>query len=192
MTNMPMDSGAASLGAAAAFLGMWVVMTAAMMLPSLAPTLRYCRRALRAAGEVRTTHLTVVIAAGYFFTWSVVGVVAYPLSVVLAQATPLTVAAIVITAGIVQLTAWKARQLARYRETAALARSLPTTTHAAWRHGLRLGWHCTLSCAAPMAGLLVIGMMDLRAMGVVTIAITLERLVPAGTHASTPTGTVTH
>jgi predicted metal-binding membrane protein len=50
----------------------------------------------------------------------------------------------------------------------------------AWRHGLRLGLHCSICCAGPMAVLLVIGVMDLRAMAVVAAAITAERLAPAG------------
>ena len=50
----------------------------------------------------------------------------------------------------------------------------------AWRHGLRLGLHCTYCCASLTVILLVIGAMDLRAMTVVTAAITAERLAPAG------------
>ena len=44
----------------------------------------------------------------------------------------------------------------------------------------RLGLHCGLSCANLTAILLVIGVMDLRAMAVVTAAITAERLAPTG------------
>ena len=51
---------------------------------------------------------------------------------------------------------------------------------AAWRYGLRLGLHCTYCCAGLTVILLVIGVMDLRAMAVVAAAITLERLAPAG------------
>ncbi|HEY7059531.1 MAG TPA: DUF2182 domain-containing protein, partial [Vicinamibacterales bacterium] len=42
------------------------------------------------------------------------------------------------------------------------------------------GGHCSACCAGLTAILLVLGMMDLRAMAVVTAAITLERLAPAG------------
>ena len=45
---------------------------------------------------------------------------------------------------------------------------------------MRLGLHCGTSCANLTAILFVIGVMDVRAMGVVATAITLERLVPAG------------
>jgi predicted metal-binding membrane protein len=50
----------------------------------------------------------------------------------------------------------------------------------AWRYGVRLGVHCTHCCAGLTAILLVIGVMDLRAMAIVAAAITLERLAPAG------------
>jgi predicted metal-binding membrane protein len=43
-----------------------------------------------------------------------------------------------------------------------------------------LGFHCGLSCANLTAILLVVGVMDLRAMAVITAAITAERLAPAG------------
>jgi len=41
------------LGAAATFMGIWVVMMVAMMLPSLVPMLSGYRRSIRAAGETR-------------------------------------------------------------------------------------------------------------------------------------------
>lgn len=61
----------------------------------------------------------------------------------------------------------------------------------AWRHGVRLGLHCSCCCAGPMAILLVIGMMDMRAMAVVTVAITAERLAPMGERIARAIGAVT-
>ena len=58
--------------------------------------------------------------------------------------------------------------------------TLPADANTAWRHGLRLGLQCTCCCAGLTLILLVIGVMDLRAMAVVTAAITAERLAPAG------------
>ena len=49
----------------------------------------------------------------------------------------------------------------------------------AWRHGLRLGLHCSCCCGGLTAILLVIGVMDLRAMTLVTAATTVERFAPA-------------
>lgn len=58
----------------------------------------------------------------------------------------------------------------------------------AWRHGLRLGLHCCQCCFGQMVALLVIGVMDLRAMTVVTVAIAVERLAPSGERIARATG----
>jgi len=102
----------------------------------------------------------------------------------LAGAVPLAVGVVVLIAGAVQLTAWKARHLACCRaccrEAPGCCRTLPAGAGTAWRHGVRLGLHCSYCCAGLMAVLLVLGVMDLRVMAVVTAAITAERLAPAG------------
>jgi predicted metal-binding membrane protein len=177
-------------GAAASFLVMWVVMMVAMMLPSLVPMLWRYQRAVR---ETRDTHvgwLTALVSGGYFFVWTLFGIVAFPLGVVLAviemqqpelaRAVPVAVGVIVLVAGFLQFTAWKARHLACCREMPGCGCTLPADAGAAWRYGLRLGLHCGHCCAGLTAALLVIGVMDLRAMGVVAVAITAERLAPAG------------
>ena len=73
-----------------------------------------------------------------------------------------------------------AYHLACCREAPGRGRTLPADVGTAWRHGLRLGLHCSQSSAGLMVILLVIGVMDLRAMAVVAAAITIERLAPAG------------
>jgi predicted metal-binding membrane protein len=98
----------------------------------------------------------------------------------LARAVPIAAGVIVLIAGLLQLTAWKARQLACCRETPGGCRTLPADAGTAWRHGLRFGLDCSRCCAGQMAILLALGIMDLRAMAVVTAAITVERLAPAG------------
>ena len=176
-------------GAAAAFLGMWVVMMVAMMLPSLFPLLRRYRRAVDAGG-MRLDLLTAIVAAAYFLVWTGIGAAVYPLGVAgaavamqhaaLARAVPLGAGLAVVIAGALQFTAWKARHLACCRVAPGPVPALPPDSRTAWRHGLRLGRHCSSCCAGPMAILLVIGVMDLRAMAVVTAAITAERLAPSG------------
>src|SRR5262245_9673070 len=71
-------------GAAASFLGMWVVMMAAMMLPALVPALLRYRRAVGGAGEVHRGRLTAIVGIGYFFVWTVFGALAFPLGVMVA------------------------------------------------------------------------------------------------------------
>jgi predicted metal-binding membrane protein len=195
MAWMPMP-GQTWLGTAASFLGMWVVMMAAMMLPSLVPMLRRYRAAVGRAGEARLGRLTALVAVGYFFIWAVFGIAVFPLGAALAAiemqlpapVVPIGTGAIIVIAGALQFTAWKAHHLTRCRE--APGRALPAEAGTAWRHGLRLGLHCSCSCAGLMAILLAIGVMDLRAMAVVTAAITVERLAPAGEHVARAIGGV--
>src|SRR5262245_233638 len=72
--------------AAMSFLAMWIVMTVAMMLPSLIPMLLRFRGAVAVgpAGEGHLARLTAIAGAGYFFVWTVFGMVLYPLGVMLA------------------------------------------------------------------------------------------------------------
>ena len=130
--------------------------------------------------------------------WIVFGMVLFPLGVALAavemrepamaRGVPIAVGVVVLIAGALQFTQWKARCLACCRE--APGRGLPANAGAAWRHGLSLGLNCCSCCAGLMAILLVIGVMDLRAMAVVTAAITVERLAPAGEPIARATGVV--
>jgi predicted metal-binding membrane protein len=98
----------------------------------------------------------------------------------LARAVPIAVGVVVLIAGSLQLTAWKARHLAYCREAPGRGCTLAADAGTAWRNGLRLGLHCSRCCAGLMAILLGLGVMDLRVMAVVAAAITVERLAPAG------------
>jgi predicted metal-binding membrane protein len=186
--------------AAVMFLGMWVVMMAAMMLPSLVPMLWRYRRAVGGADETRLGRLTAIVGTGYLFVWTLIGAAAFPLGAALAEiemqqpavarAVPLAVGVVVLFAGVLQFTAWKARRLACCRETPGRGIRLPANARTAWRHGLRLGLHCSSCCAGLMAILLVVGVMDLGAMALVTVAMTAERLVPDGERVARVTGAV--
>ena len=139
---------------------------------------------------MRLGELTALVGAGYFVIWTMAGLVVFPLSValatiemqqpVLARAVPIAVGVVVVIAGALQFTGWKARHLACCRETPALGHAMPADARTAWRYGLNLGVHCIQCCAGLMTILLLMGVMDLRAMAVVTTAITVERLAPAG------------
>jgi predicted metal-binding membrane protein len=71
-------------GAAASFLGMWVVMMGAMMLPSLVPMLWRYRHAVGRTGATHLGGLTALVGMGYFFVWVVLGAAVFPLGVALA------------------------------------------------------------------------------------------------------------
>ena len=188
------------LSAAGSFLGVWVLMMVAMMLPSLVPMLWRYREAVARTGETRLAPLTALVGAGYFSVWTVFGMVVFPLGVALAAvamrlpamapAVPIAVGLVVLIAGALQLTPWKAHHLACCREAPGRSRTLPADAGAAWQHGLSLGLHCTQCSVGLMAILLVIGVMDLRAMAVVAAAITVERLAPVGERVARATGAV--
>src|SRR5262249_14837635 len=175
--------------AAASFLCMWVVMMVAMMLPSLVPMLWRYRKAVGWPGETRLGRLTALVGLGYFFVWSVFGMAVFPLGVALAavemqqaalaRTVPIAVGVVVLMAGFLQLTAWKARHLACCREAPGCDRTLPADAGTAWRHGLRLGLHCIQCCAGWMGMLLALGVMDLGAMALGGGAVPIQPPPPA-------------
>jgi predicted metal-binding membrane protein len=197
MAWMPM-CGRTWAGVAVSFAGMWIVMMVAMMLPSLMPTLAAHREAVARTGGASSGRLTALLGAGYFCVWALAGGAVFPLGVAvtalerqvpeLSRGAPLAVGAIVLIAGALQFTAWKARRLACCATMPDHALSADIGT--AWRHGLRLGLRCSACCANLMAILLVLGLMDLGAMAAVTAAITLERLAPAGERVARALGAV--
>ena len=186
--------------AAASFLGMWVVMMVAMMLPSLVPMLWRYRQAVGRTGETRLGRLTALAGAGYFAVWAAFGLTVFPLGAALAaaamqqpavaRAVPIAAGAVVLIAAALQFTAWKAHHLACCREDPGRGGPLPADAVTAWRHGLRLGLHCSQCTAGLMVILLVLGVMDLRVMAVVAAAIAAERLAPAGVRIARAIGVV--
>src|SRR4030095_2964954 len=102
-------------GAAASFLGMWVVMMVAMMLPSLAPMLRRYREAVGGTAARHLGALTAIAGAGYFFVWTVFGMAVFPLGAALAaiemqqpalaRAVPGAARVVGLSAGVLQFTA---------------------------------------------------------------------------------------
>jgi predicted metal-binding membrane protein len=186
--------------AAASFLGMWLVMMAAMMLPSLTPMLRRYRQAVGRTGEMRLGLMTGLAAAGYFSVWAALGLAIFMAGATLAaalvqfpalaRAVPLGGGLVVLMAGALQFTAWKAGHLGRWRQEEGCGSTPPAYPGKAWRHGLHLGLHCGRSCAGPTVVLLMGGVMDLRAMAVVTAAITAERLAPEGVRVARATGAI--
>jgi predicted metal-binding membrane protein len=169
--------------ATAGFLGMWAVMMLAMMLPAVTPALDEYRRAAGA----RAGSLTTRVAAAYFGVWSLFGLAVYPLGLAiaelemrvapLARIVPALAGVALLITGILQASAWKARQLECCRAPRRRGAAAPV---AAWRYGFTLGVRCCACCAPLTAALLVTGVMNLGAMAAATVAISLERLAPRG------------
>jgi predicted metal-binding membrane protein len=175
--------------AAAGYLGMWMTMMVPMMLPSLVPMLVRYRRTVRDVDGRALLGLTAVVSASYFVVWGGFGVLAFAFSHALIAAEsrwggaagqlPIAVGAVLLAAGVVQLSPWKSRQLVRCRQTSRCDLGGAADASGAWRHGVRLGLQCGLCCSGLMMALLAVGMMNPFAMVLVTLAITAERLAPA-------------
>jgi predicted metal-binding membrane protein len=175
-------------------------MMVAMMLPSLVPMLRRYRNAVDRRGETRLGSLTTLVSAGYFFVWTVFGVAAFATGTALAavvmerpalaRAAPIAVGVVVLLAGFLQFSEWKAGHLVCCRESPGRDRTMRADIGTAWRHGLRLGFECAQCCVGLIAILLVVGVMDFRAMVVVAAAISAERLAPRGERVARAIGAV--
>jgi predicted metal-binding membrane protein len=183
-----MDEGPGTdLGALGWFLGVWVVMMAAMMLPSVAPTVAlYARMTRRKAPTA-----ALVFAAGYVLTWTAAGVLAYGL-LDLGRAL------------LADELAWESygRWVAGGTLVLAAAYELTPLKHAclnkcrsplgfllgSWREGLggalamgaRHGAWCVGCCWALMASLFALGVMSLAWMAFVAALIALEKTLPWG------------
>lgn len=178
------------LGAAATFVLSWTVMMAPMMLPPLTPGLWAFWRQTRceASAEAASLH-TALVALSYFLAWAMAGVVVFAAgatlaalsmrSTALAQAAPVAPNAVIVLAGVVQFTGWKARRIACCKSAPLHRFIAPIGARLACLHGVRLARHCGYCCANLMLALLVFDMMDWRAMTAATLAMGAELLVPA-------------
>jgi predicted metal-binding membrane protein len=183
-----MDAGPGTeLGALGWFLGVWAVMMAAMMFPSVAPTVALYARMARE--RARTGPL--VFAGGYLVTWTVAGLVAYGLFVAgrdrlggeltwdgagrwLAGAT-------LIAAAVYELTPAKDVCLGRCRSPLGfLVGSWRDGLHGAFEMGARHGAWCVGCCWGLMASLFALGVMSLACMALVAALIALEKVLPWG------------
>ena len=170
----------ADLGDLGWFAVTWLLMMAAMMLPSLVPAaLAFAR-----AGE-RTV---APFVGGYLAAWTAAGLVAYVLfeavrSLDVAflawdRAGRYVAAGVILAAAAYQLSAAKAGCLQRCRTPLRLAREEPGGAGGGLRGGLRFGGYCVGCCAGLMATLFALGVMNVTWMVVVAALIAAERLLP--------------
>lgn len=186
------------LETAACFLGMWLVMMIAMMLPSLTPVLWRYRETAFAAGAKRPGARAVLAGASYFAIWTGFGLLAFLIGAALAQAAiqypslgrlgPAAGGLLVLIAALSQFSRWKAQLLASCRIASPQALRERPGPLPALRAGAILGLRCCMSCIGPMAVLIAGGIMDLPLMVGVTIAVSAERLLPAEARVAEVTG----
>jgi predicted metal-binding membrane protein len=169
-----MDAGPGTdLGGLGWYLGIWVTMTAAMMLPSTAPVAGHVARLAR-----RTP--TVLFVAGYLAVWTAYGLAAYGLYRLVTsfdtgwlawdESGPYVVGAVIVAAGIYELTPLKRRSLRRCRNA--------RNPGSAVRSGLAHGLDCVGCSGGLMAVLFVLGVMSIFWMALVAVAIFAEKVLP--------------
>ncbi|MGE0028402.1 MAG: DUF2182 domain-containing protein [Thermoleophilia bacterium] len=194
-----MDAGPGTdLGRLGWFVGVWVTMTAAMMLPSTAPMVAAVRRAAAGIGRRPGPPVaTVLFVAGYVAAWTAYGLAAYGVFRVLAahhpdgiawdRGGPAVAGVAVAAAGLYQLTPLK-RACLRHCRT-----PLHFVMHR-WRPGgagavamgVEHGAWCVGCCAGLMLVLFAVGVMSLWWMAVVAAVIFAEKVLPSGERLTVP------
>ena len=182
-----MGNGPGTMGLALLpFLGLWVVMMAAMMLPSVAPVGVLWTRLISgaSAGPARAVRMGLFLG-GYLLAWAVAGVVAFA---ALAGAGRLLTAspvaakwlgvAIFITAGVYQFTPWKDWCLRRCRSP--IGALMYYLGYKGRSRDLRVGLHhgatCVGCCWGLMIVLVAVGVMNLAVMAGLAAVIFAEKL----------------
>ena len=174
------------------FTGMWTVMMAAMMLPSLWPTVVVYRRleaARRARGDYAVRMGPVLLVVGYLGAWTVAGLVGF-LVLTAGRALdidglswdrggPLLAGGVIVAAAVYQLTPLKDVCLRHCRGPFSflLEHWRPGTLGAA-RMGVRHGVWCIGCCWALMAALFALGVMSIPWMTAIAVLIAVEKLLP--------------
>jgi predicted metal-binding membrane protein len=179
-------------GALGFFVGVWVVMMAAMMFPSIAPmVLMHVRiqEGRRERGQAGVVGATSLFVAGYLIAWSAAGLVGYAIFEIGRALTgdlfswdnagPYLAGGIVCAAAIYQLTPLKDVCLRHCRSPFAF---LMQHWHAGRLGSLRMGvvhggW-CIGCCWALMAALFALGVMSLGWMALIAALIAIEKLLP--------------
>ena len=183
-----MDAGpGADLGTLGWFLGVWVVMMAAMMFPSVSPTVALYSRMTRRRAPVAP----LVFATGYLLTWVAPGLLAYGVSIggrsllgselAWNNAGRWLAGGTLLAAGIYELTPLKDVCLAKCRSPLGfLLGSWRDGLSGALRMGARHGAWCVGCCWALMASLFALGVMSIAWMALIAALIAAEKVLPWG------------
>ena len=188
--GMPMDMPwtAADVGFTFA---MWAVMMVGMMTPSAAPVLILFARGRGGSGEHALRWPVLMFGAGYLAVWVVFSAAAAlaqwalhvtaMLSPMMAASSPRLAGAILIGAGVYQLTPLKEACLTHCRSPLGfLMGHWRDGSAGAFRMGLQHGIYCLGCCWALMCILFVVGVMNLVWVAALTAFVLIEKIGPSG------------
>jgi predicted metal-binding membrane protein len=177
----------------------WVLMIAAMMLPTTYPVLAIFRTITR--GRPDAQRLTALVIAGFFAAWFVFGIVAHAADGALAWAASrsdwlslngwMVGAAVLAGAGLFQFSALKYRCLEQCRTPFAFVASRwrgGAAARQAFRIGVDHGVFCVGCCWALMLCMFVVGTGSLGWMLVLAGLMAAEKNLPGGARLRLPVG----
>ena len=175
-----MDGMDMGLGPLESFAATWVVMMAAMMLPSAIPViLEFARTAERRRGWQLAT---AVLACTYLGVWLMFGVVCYALYIALRMPwpnQPMVVGLALALAGVYSVSPIKRASQARCRELCALHGPLPfNLMRSGAVAGARYGLSCLGCSAALMVAMVVLGMSSLWWGVILGIVVLIYKFAP--------------
>lgn len=192
-----------SLGGPGSFTAVWVIMMAAMMLPSITPVvLGYARIHWENRDRERTppAGATAAFVAGYLVSWGVAGLLSYAIiegvraldAGFLAQnlAAPHLAGGVILVAAVYQLTPLKDISVRHCRSPLMLRQHWHPGHLGALRMGIEHGRFCIGCCWALMAALFALGLMSIGWMAFITALIAVEKLLPWKTVANRSTAVV--
>ncbi len=175
-----MSGMAMGLGPWEAFAGTWVVMMAAMMLPSAIPLIFEFAR--RSEGRHAWPVATALLALTYLAVWLAFGLTCYGVYVAIGMPWPnqgWVGGMALVLAGLYALTPVKRASQARCHELCALHGPLPFNL---MRSAVIAGVRYSVSCAGCSAGLMIamvlVGMSNLLAAVLLTAAVLIYKLAP--------------
>jgi predicted metal-binding membrane protein len=185
------------LGTLGWFLGVWTVMMAAMMLPSVSPTVALYSQMTKGRSPVRP----LVFTSGYLLVWAGAGVVAFALADaggrlsgdVLSwdRAGRWLAGGILVLAAVYELTPLKNVCLGKCRSPLGfLLASWRDGTRGALTMGTRHGGWCLGCCWALMGSLFALGVMSIAWMAFVAALIAAEKILPWGRAVTYGTATI--
>jgi predicted metal-binding membrane protein len=180
-----MDGGPGTgLGTPGWFTGSWVVMMAAMMLPSLAPTLA----AYAALTRERLPGRSLLFACGYLLAWTGAGLLAYGLyelgkgllagDLAWHAGGRWLAGGVIALAAAYQFTPVKRECLTRCRGQLEDARASRGGWSGAMAMGARSGGWCIGCSWALMAALFALGVMSLTWMALIAVLVAFEKTGP--------------
>ena len=181
-----MDDGPwTDLGALAWFIGVWVVMMAAMMFPSISPTVALYSQMMKERSRISP----LLFVSGYLVMWTGAGILAFGIAVAGSRIAgdPLSwdragrwvAGGTLLVAAVYELTPLKDVCLGKCRSPLGfLLGSWREGRLGAMRMGMENGVWCIGCCWALMASLFALGVMSILWMAVVAGLIALEKISP--------------